>query len=496
MESEQDYYDILNVSPTATDKEIHQAYRNLAKQHHPDVNDTAHAKTRFLKIHEAYEALDNQTKRKKYDHRRKQQENVLPSALSLYTVPSHKTLQSIPHEQAFYLLLSLMSMPDATTTRLPLNICLVIDHSSSMKGKRLYKVKEAINQIITTLHPDDSLGLVTFNDKAKVLIKNQQKLDIAKAKAIVSIIQPSGGTEILPGLKAGIKELERCQRDMSINHIILLTDGQTYGDAEGCLEQAQWAGENDIHISTLGIGHDWNEELLDQMATHAGGTSIFIDSLDKVTNIFNDTMRNLESIVARQLVMSIEPQFNVSLHEVYQITPHISSLEIQNNSAKLGTLSANQEKSLLMEFRIQSMLVGKQPLMKIIVAGDLPGKQMRTWESVEVEVGISSQPVLNSTIPSFISTALGKLAIYKMQEKVSADIKAGNIQKATQRLQIMATQLLNIGQPELSKVALLEAGQLSRTAMLSPEGSKKIKYGTRALSSTQDSPRYSTMPIG
>jgi hypothetical protein len=171
-------------------------------------------------------------------------------------------------------------------------------------------------------------------------------------------------------------------------------------------------------------------------------------------------------------------------------------LDINQEEIKLGPLSAQQEKSLLLEFRVKDIPPGKQPLMRITVDGDMPGqKAIRAWEQIEPIVEVSSQPVLNAEIPSFIKSALSKLALYKMQEKVKADIKAGDIKKATQRLQIMATQLLNMGEPELSKVALLEAGQLARTAMLSPEGSKKIHYGTRALSS-KDFTRVMTTPIG
>lgn len=497
MDFEKDYYAVLNVSPTATDKEIRDAYRQLARQFHPDVNKNSNADERFIQIQEAYEVLNNQSSRKKYDHwLEHQKKNSRASALSLYTVPSHKTLQSIPNEQAFYMLLSIMSTAGLTTTRLPLNICIVLDKSTSMRGERLYKVKEAINQIIDKLQPEDSMGLVVFSDRATVLIQSERAIDAAKAKAVVSTIQPSGGTEILQGLLAGIKEIERNKDDMSVNHIILLTDGQTYGDESGCLEQASVAGASNIRLSTIGIGADWNEDLLDQMAARASGASMFIDQLEDVGKIFNKTMSDLESVVARQLTMSIKPQFNVKLQEVYQITPHITGLDISKEEIKLGPLSAQQEKSLLMEFRVKDLPPGKQPLIRITVDGDMPGQNsIRAWEQIEPIIEVSSQPVLNANIPSFITSALSKLALYKMQAKVKADIKAGDIQKATQRLQIMATQLLNIGEPELSKVALLEAGQLSRTAMLSPEGSKKIHYGTRALSA-QDSARVMTMPIG
>src|ERR1700682_5591639 len=63
-----DYYSTLGVAKTATDKELKQAYRKLARKHHPDVNPgDKSAETRFKEINEAYEVLGDAAKRKKYD---------------------------------------------------------------------------------------------------------------------------------------------------------------------------------------------------------------------------------------------------------------------------------------------------------------------------------------------------------------------------------------------------------------------------------------------
>ena len=63
-----DYYDILNIPRTADEKEIRQAYRRLARQHHPDVNPgDAAAAERFKTINAAYEVLSDADKRAKYD---------------------------------------------------------------------------------------------------------------------------------------------------------------------------------------------------------------------------------------------------------------------------------------------------------------------------------------------------------------------------------------------------------------------------------------------
>ncbi len=65
--NKRDYYEVLGVSKTATDKEIKSAFRKLAKQYHPDVNKEADAEEKFKEIQEAYAVLSDENRRKQYD---------------------------------------------------------------------------------------------------------------------------------------------------------------------------------------------------------------------------------------------------------------------------------------------------------------------------------------------------------------------------------------------------------------------------------------------
>jgi len=93
-------------------------------------------------------------------------------------------------------------------------------------------------------------------------------------------------------------------------------------------------------------------------------------------------------------------------------------------------------------------------------------------------------------VPPDIVAAMGKLAIFKMQERVMQDIEMGHLEPAVSRLKTMATHLLDIGEVELARAALLEAGRLAETGNLSAAGRKKIRYGTRELTIVPKEVRY------
>ena len=77
--------------------------------------------------------------------------------------------------------------------------------------------------------------------------------------------------------------------------------------------------------------------------------------------------------------------------------------------------------------------------------------------------------------------ALDKVTLYRLQEKAWSDVEEGNIPRATQRLQTLASRLLATGERELASIAMNEAARLNQTRQISAENRKRIKYGTRAL---------------
>jgi hypothetical protein len=141
------------------------------------------------------------------------------------------------------------------------------------------------------------------------------------------------------------------------------------------------------------------------------------------------------------------------------------------------------EQSVLLEILIPPRKPGKHRIIQLEVVALMP-ETFKEKERSELEIVaqfVTDQPGAIEISPRIVS-AVGKVVIYKMQERALADIDQGHIEAATKRLETVATKLLNLGEMDLARAVLLEAGRLSKTGTLSAAGKKYLKYGTRALS--------------
>jgi Ca-activated chloride channel family protein len=484
MEFDRDYYAILGVPSDCDERTIKQAYRQLARRYHPDVSDQEGTAEQFQEIQEAYELLLDPMQREAYDHWRKRQGIEGTSPFVLRITPSQQALPSLGEPQILYAMVELSASAHVESQRFPLNLCLVLDRSTSMKGGRLQQVKEAARYIVDRMEPEDVLSLVVFSDRAQLVLPGQRGIDRTIARRAINSIQSGGGTEILQGLKLGMEQVKAWNTDDTISHLILLTDGQTYGDEEQCLEMAKLAGAEKISLTLMGVGADWNDKLLDDMASLSGrpDASVYIDSTSKIAQAFHERIHGLGNIFAHNVVMSIHTARQVTVDEVFRVSPQINRLTVTDSHVTLGSLEKERTQAIMLELMIPSLSPGTHRLLQIDVEGRVPalGEQaVRIQHALRMSFNVELGQ--RTPVPPDIVSAMGKLAIFKMQERVMQDIEQGDIEPAVTRLKTMATRLLDIGEVELARAALLEAGRLSQTGNLSAAGRKKIRYGTREL---------------
>ena len=282
-------------------------------------------------------------------------------------------------------------------------------------------------------------------------------------------------------MTTGIDELHQTFSKEGINHLVLLTDGRTYGDDELCLELADQAAAAGITINCVGIGSDWSDRLLDEIASRTGGHVIFLNTPRAVTDLLHSIYDSLKQIVAKNLQINGSLGQQVDLRSTYRLLPEPMPLG-DSFPMTLGHLPRNGSVRLLFELVVHPLAgVSEITLAHLNLSGDLLSANSETKTlPLDISLPVSSEADPKPP-PQEISSALNVLALYKMQEKARHEVELGQAAQAARRLENLATQLLAAGERDLAKAALHEAVQLSRSRRFSKEGEKTLKYGTRAL---------------
>jgi Ca-activated chloride channel family protein len=486
-----DYYAILGILREASPEEIKRAYIEAAQRLHPDKNQAPGETEIFLEVQQAYELLSNPKRRKAYDATLPKEEQpsspVFPEIL--YSRPH---LVRLDEAQLIYVLLNMrVRRRDEKIPIPPLNVCLVLDRSTSMKDAKMDLLKAAAIQFLRDLRPEDIFSVIAFSDRAEVVIPAAYQKDRPKLEAQIRDIQASGATELFQGLESGMNEVRRGLGAQRVNHLILLTDGHTYGDEQACLDLATQAAGQGIGISGMGIGTDWNDSFLDQLAARTGNTSRYIARAQDIQKLLAEKFHDLTRVLAEEVTLDSKLPDGVSLNYAFRMQPESGPLSFPGTArqgrcsepTQLGPILRDTDLSVLFEFLVQPSALETHKtrildgtLKVVMAARPTPLSPIR----IRFEREVADEPAPASP-PSTILQALSRLTLYRMQERARTESRAGELDKATRSLKNLAAHLLAQGHQELAKTVLLEAENIQHKRTFSLAGEKEIKYATRAL---------------
>jgi Ca-activated chloride channel family protein len=481
MTGETNFYTRLGIERNATEEDIRQAYRSAARKLHPDVNVQEGATELFLNIKEAYETLVDPQQRAAYDGKTPLPK---PPPIRLNTIYSRNALNRIDDPQLIYALVELdvfVNVPKDDTTA-PINLNIILDCSTSMQGTRLDRIKSTAIELIRLLRPQDYVSVVAFNDRAEVLIPAGPRPALHTAEAKIRMMQARGGTEIYQGLKAGFLEARKYLNSKYSHHIFLVTDGHTYGDEAACLAIADQASRSGIIMSGLGIGSEWNDEFLDEIAKKTGGNSIFVSDPKDIEVLLKEKLEGLGKSYVERVNLEFRLIPGVQLKYAFRLNPELGPLST-GSPIQLGGIPYKSRQRILLEFFVDPI---QSNVSRVILAEGHFSFDIPTYEIKKYRIPFTlMRPVTADhqmePPPHSIVEAMSKLTLYRMQEKVREDVAIGELEDAAQGLQNIATHLLSQGELDLAKTALLEVNNIKNQQRLSQEGEKRIKYGTRSL---------------
>ncbi|GIU99445.1 MAG: hypothetical protein KatS3mg014_1061 [Actinomycetota bacterium] len=218
-----------------------------------------------------------------------------------------------------------LAAPEAPVDRerRPLALALVIDRSGSMAGRKLAVTRASARFLAERLAPADRLAVVTYDDEIELRVPlaavGTDRRGLCEA---IERIHPGGSTNLSGGYLKGVEVLGAAPPD-ALRRVLLLSDGLanvgiTAPDA--LRDFAARAREaTGITTSTIGLGADFDEDLMTAMADAGGGNAHFAESPDDAPGIFGREFTDLVSVVAQNLSVEIRPE------------PPVASLDVLND---------------------------------------------------------------------------------------------------------------------------------------------------------------------
>ena len=367
----------------------------------------------------------------------------------------------------------------------PLNFCLVLDRSGSMQGPKLASMKQATRRVIETLTPQDIVSIVIFDDTVQVVTSATLASDRALLLSQIDTIEEAGGTAISLGMQAGQAELQKNLSPERINHMLILTDGQTWGDEETCRTIARSLGQADVRITALGLGAEWNEKLLDDLAEFSEGTSDYIADPAQIDSFFQRTVRAAQGTAARDVRLLLRLVREASARAVHRVSPSIANLGYQpigesEVAVRLGDLVYGATSSVVLDLMLPSRATGSFRIAQAELHYTPLGGQGEQVIKQDILLEFTADPNAAKYDPQ-VMNLVEKVTAFKLQTRALAEAELGNVAGATQKLRAAATRLLDLGELDLAEKTQQQADQLEQGSKLSAESQKELRYATRRL---------------
>lgn len=397
----------------------------------------------------------------------------------------HKThVPFLGQPQLLYTLLEARPGAAVSQGRLPLNVSLVLDKSGSMYGDEMAQLQAAVHWIIDQLQPEDTIAIIGFDNRTQVLVGATPAADKQPLHDAVERLKASGGTTMGPAIEAGLAEIALNQGPGRISRLIVLTDGETTG-INYCREQADAAGRQEVPLVALGLGKDWNENLLEDLAQRSGslGYADLIKGPADMAHIFQEVFSRMQ-VVAQELALRLLLVQGVEARKVWQVAPLIRDLSRPAVQGRTVAIDVGDLDEGGVAFLVELMMPGREPGRYRLAQAELSytlanQPQEPTRQRVDLLVEVTTDPTAALQKESRVMNIVEKVTAHKLQTQALADAAQGNIAAATQKLRAAHTVLLDQGETALAQNALDEAERLAKGEGVSNEGRKTMILQSR-----------------
>lgn len=380
--------------------------------------------------------------------------------------------------------------------RQPLNISLVIDVSGSMGSPISYEntsfnnnfpnnmnnnlnniflqqqqpnfeskldlVKKAAINAVNSMSEGDYVSVVAFDSYVNVVLESLQLTKDNKSEVILKINQLTiaGATNLHGGWLEGCKQVAKNKSKEFLNRVVVLTDGQTNNgerNPDVIATDVMNVYDKGVSTTTFGVGSDFNENLLQDMANSGGGNFYYIEKEEEFAKMFNEEFDGINNIAAFDI------KCKLNLENKFKVVENYNNLKVSGDNYLLPVLYKDSKMYLLFKISTDNLLIKDKSLgnieinyknrkskdVKETINLDIQVIKDKEWNELEDNEEMKVQEVL--------------LTVAKRKEEASREISNGNILRAKE---ILSDSLSLVGSSCVNDVRLsTETEQLNQTLL-------------------------------
>ncbi|HEX9371835.1 MAG TPA: VWA domain-containing protein [Roseiflexaceae bacterium] len=354
-------------------------------------------------------------------------------------------------------------------------------------------VARALHSVVERLDGHDHFALVAYAEEAVLLNRSTSgadRVELVRGISRLKSLNLGEQTDMAQGIQLALNELRRGRAARNgparAERLLLLTDGFTQRPDE-CLRLAGAAAGEGVAISTVGLGGEFQEDVLTGLADRSGGRAVFLRKPDDIPRAVAAELGAARAVAARGVALRADLADGVALRRLTQIRPALRTLaddrrpttddrpgtDDRSVEIRLGDLEANMPITLLLELLAPPRPAGPALLGRVAVAGDdAPAATAELRVDYRGQASPPSREVLD---------AAARANAARLQRRALETTARGDAPEAARLLRAAAARLDDLGERALAEIARGQAATLEQGGPASPLATKELAYATRRL---------------
>ncbi|MCK5312983.1 MAG: VWA domain-containing protein, partial [Desulfobacteraceae bacterium] len=377
-------------------------------------------------------------------------------------------------------------MVPSSLERPPVNLSIVLDKSGSMNGEKIRQAKAAAIEAVQRLGVSDIFSLVVYDSNVHTIIPAQNVRDIDQIISKINRISASGSTALFGGVSQGASEIRKYIGSEHVHRIILVSDGLANVGPASPAELGRLGAaliKENISVTTIGVGYDYNEDLMTRLSQKSDGNSYFVETGSELPHIFASELGDVLNVVAKKVKVAITMPDGV---EPISIIGREGRIKGRTIELSMNQLYGDQEKYALVKVKIPKSDTGvSMEIAKAKVRYENPfsKKTEVVYGKSIVKFSKDYTIVKKSTNVDVVREYQRNLNALEQEKAISLSDK-GKKKEAVQALKASAVKMKSIAKEYNDEVLLEEAEDMEKQAeTIETEGmNKKMRKVLRTKS--------------